>query len=654
MSLSTFVLLLFFTELATRPCEAVLQEEVSALEAFKREISVDPLARLSDWSASRHPCNWFGIKCSDSNRRVISINFSNSSLKGFLAPELGSLNSLQELVLDNNQFYGSIQKEIGMLKGLQLLNLSVNLLSGPIPSEIGDLTAIKTINLQFNGLTGDIPPELGNLFDLIELRLDRNKLTGDIPGSSSSNKPATSGMSVSHSNITGLCQLTALKIADFSYNFLQGNIPTCLHLPGSSFQGNCFQDKTNISRRSAQQCISAKNQGFAEGYYEQSSSSTNHRNLKEPLWLLILEIVTGSLILIFLLICILYASKRCNHKPNIKIPWKQTPTTKHQRSISADDELLKNVWRYSKQELDVACEDFSNIIGSSSDSLVYKGTVKDGSEIAVISLSVSISHWTSYLELCFKKEVENLARLNNENTSKFLGFCQENEPFSRMFVFEYASNGTLYEHLHYGDETQLSWLRRMKVAIGVARGLRYLHTEVVPPFTVSKLNSNAIYLTEDFTPKLVDFERWNAIVSKLGDGVGYLTNGSLYSCLLEMPEKRNMDVQGNTYEFGLLLLELISGRPQYCKDRGSIVNWASDYLQHPENISMLVDPQLKNVSSEDLSVLLSVISLCIEPEPAKRPSMQELCSMLEDGIDASVRAVFKESSLGWGELEFLV
>lgn len=73
--------------------------------------------------------------------------------------------------------------------------------------------------------------------------------------------------------------------------------------------------------------------------------------------------------------------------------------------MQTDPEVLKDVLRISRQELEVSCEDFSNIIGSSSDSVVYKGTMKDGPEIAVISLCISEEHWTSYLEFCFQSEV---------------------------------------------------------------------------------------------------------------------------------------------------------------------------------------------------------------------------------------------------------
>ena len=74
----------------------------------------------------------------------------------------------------------------------------------------------------------------------------------------------------------------------------------------------------------------------------------------------------------------------------------------------ADSEMLKDVMRYNRQDLEVACEDFSNIIGSSPDSVVYKGTMKGGPEIAVISLCIREDNWTGYLELYFQREVNGL------------------------------------------------------------------------------------------------------------------------------------------------------------------------------------------------------------------------------------------------------
>lgn len=118
-------------------------DDVSALLAFKRAIYEDPLSKLSDWnSKDEDPCAWSGVRCSGLNNRVVALELSNSSLQGFLAPEIGSLRSLQTLVLDRNTFMGSIPKGIGMLQNLVELNLSSNQLAGPIPSEIGDMAKI--------------------------------------------------------------------------------------------------------------------------------------------------------------------------------------------------------------------------------------------------------------------------------------------------------------------------------------------------------------------------------------------------------------------------------------------------------------------------------------------------------------------------------
>ncbi|XP_008813822.1 probable LRR receptor-like serine/threonine-protein kinase At1g63430 [Phoenix dactylifera] len=626
------------------PSESVTDDEISALQAFKMAVYDDPLSRLSDWNIQNgNPCGWFGISCSDS--RVVALNLSNSSLTGFITPQLGSLNSLQKLILSNNSFHGLIPKQLSMLKSLTELDLSFNHLSGPIPPEIGKLTRIVKINIRSNGLIGTLPPELGKLVRLVELWLDRNKLNGDILGSSNLNKSA------SHTNGTGLCGLHRLEVGDFSNNFFVGNIPLCLkYLPRTSFQGNCLQVEHSVSQRSAQQCSSANSQQVASDTNNSPYEGKKNKKPREPVWLLILEIITGALVVLFLITCTSAAFKRCKAKSSAILPWKRTTDWKDQKTISIDGELLKNVLRISRQELELACEDFSNIIGSYPDSVVYKGTAKDGPEIAVISLSISEDHWTSYLELYFQNEVADLSRLNHENTAKLLGYCKESEPFSRMLVFEYASNGTLYEHLHYGDGCQLSWFRRMKIAVGIAHGLKYLHTELQPPFTMSELTSSAVYLTEDFSPKLVDFERWKIMLPYSRADSGYIINGGPFHGPMISLERRHMDVQGNTFAFGVLLLELISGRPPFCKDRGCLVDWAREYLENPEERGKLVDPDLKNVKPDDLSIICSVVNLCLEREPFKRPSMQIITAMLEDGIDTSATALLKESPLVWAEL----
>ncbi|KAL2544099.1 putative LRR receptor-like serine/threonine-protein kinase [Forsythia ovata] len=654
---ASFQVLLLSLQLFLAASNAFPVNEVEALTSFKRAIIEDPLLVLSNWNPlDSDPCDWSGISCSMARDHVIKLNISGASLKGFIAPELYLLSTLQELILHGNLLMGTIPKEIGMLKNLKVLDLASNQLTGAIPPQIGNLTSVMKINLQFNGLTGKLPSELSNLKYLEELQLDRNKLMGTIPASNGSEFPSnTRGMYASSGRPTGFCLSSQLKAADFSYNFFVGSIPKCLgFLPRTSFQGNCLQDK-DIKQRSIAQCGGAppaKNHPVVNTKHRPVEDRSKHQaNSSKPAWLLALEIVTGVMVGSLFVIAMLTAVQKCKSESSIIIPWKKSASEKDYMTICIDSELLKDVVRYSRQELEVACEDFSNIIGSSPDSLVYKGTMKGGPEIAVISLCIKEEHWTGYLELYFQKEVADLARLNHQNTGKLLGYCTESSPFTRMLVFEYASNGTLYEHLHYGEGCQLSWTRRMKIIIGIAKGLKYLHAELDPPFTISELNSSAVYLTDDFSPKLVDFESWKTILSRSEKSSGAISSEGDVYVLPNSLEGRHLNIQGNIYAFGVLLLELISGRPPYCKDKGCLVDWAKEFLEIPDVMSYVVDPELKHFRYEDLKVICEVVNLCTRPDSSTRTSMQDLCSMLESGIDTSVPADLTASaSLAWAEL----
>ncbi|KAL1547628.1 putative LRR receptor-like serine/threonine-protein kinase [Salvia divinorum] len=642
---------LFFTD-----CFAFPLNEVEALTAFKRAIFEDPLLVLSNWNPLvSDPCNWSGVYCSNAGDHVVKINISDASIKGFIAPEFHKLSALQELHLHGNLLIGSIPKEIGLLTNLKVLDLGSNQLTGSIPHEIGNFTGIQKINLQSNVLTGKLPYELGTLRYLEELRVDRNKLLGTIPAANASDFSAVKhGMYASNASHLGFCGAYQLKVFDLSHNFFVGSIPGCLdYVPRSSFLGNCLQDK-DPKQRPAAQC------GAASLNKTHAGVNTKHRPVEDrpsghqsrsskPVWILVLEIVTGFLIGSLFVVAVFTIAHKWKRRPSIIIPWKKSSSTKDYMTMYIDSEAMKDVVSYSREELELACEDFSNIIGSSLDSVVYKGTMKGGPEIAVISFCIKEDQWTGYLELYFQKEVADLARLNHENTGKLLGYCRESSPFTRMLVFEYASNGTLHEHLHYGEGCPFSWTRRMKIIIGIARGLKYLHTQLDPPFTISELNSSSVYLTDDFSPKLVDFECWKTIISRSEKSSGTISNEGAVCILPSSMEGRHLDVQGNIYAFGILLLEVVSGRPPYCKEKGCLVDWAKEFLEIPDVMSYVVDRELKHFRYEDLKVICEVVNLCIHPNSCRRTTMRELCSTLENGIDTSVSAEMK-SSLAWAEL----
>ncbi|TVT98052.1 hypothetical protein EJB05_56685 [Eragrostis curvula] len=539
-------------------------------------------------------------------------------------------------MLDHNIFEGSIPKEIGMLKNLTELNLGTNQLTGPIPSEIGDMQKIIKIDLHTNQLNGDIPSEIGKLANLIELRLSNNSLTGTIPASNNSTMGSANG-----SDQIGLCQLSHLTYIDLSYNLLVGDIPACLKkIQRSSWVGNCFQNN-GTENRPAEQCPNSPDAGK-----EDPVGGNEKKGLPEPLWLLILEVIAAVTMLCLLTLCTVTGLRRCRGRSSgseDSVPWTRAVSWKENTVISIDDDLLGNVPKISRQELAEACEDFSNIIGSSHETVVYKGTLKDGREIAVVSLSVSTHCWNNH--------VAEMARLCHENVAKMVGYCKDSDPFSRMVIFQYPPNGTLYEHLHDGEGCQISWPRRMKLALGIARVLRYLHNEIQPPFAVAALTSGSVYLTEDFSPKIIDFERWRHLVTKPGLGTGGAANGGSVNSVTDPRHKRFMDVQANTFAFGVILLELISGRASVSKDAADLVNWARKHLEQPEEFSKLADPKLASVNQESLGIVCNVVNLCIDPEPSRRPSMSMIAAILEEGIEASAATLLRDSSLAWAEAE---
>ncbi|CAD5333641.1 unnamed protein product [Arabidopsis thaliana] len=636
MQLSLMSLVLGFLFVS---CDAFASKEVEAVRRFKEAIYKDPLLVMSNWNVPNlSPCDWNGIKCSPSKDHIIKINISGTSMRGFLVPELGQITYLQELILRGNILMGTIPKEIGKLKKLKILDLGNNHLTGPIPAEIGKLSRIKTINLQSNGLIGKLPPEIGNLKHLKELLIGRNRLRGSIPIAAKTSKKYASNPSA---NISGLCKSSLFKVADFSYNFFEGRVPSCLdYLPITSFQGNCMKTM-DVKQRPLSECARLA----------ATVAKKKHRASRQT-WLWNFEIVTGSSIGLLFLVVMFSACSLCKIKRSLIVPWKKSASEKDKFTVYVDSEMLKDVSRYTRQELEVACEDFSNIIDSSADSQIYKGTIKGGTEIAVISLCVKEENWTGYLELNFQREVlllmvvAALARLNHENAGKLLGYCKESTPFTRMLVFEYASNGTLYDHLHYADGSLVSWAKRMKIVIGIARGLKYLHTELHPPFTVSELSSTAVYLTEDFTPKV-----------RLEKNLKNICNEGAICVLPNAMEHRDMDLQGNIYSFGILLLEIVSGRPSYCQDRGCLVEWVREKnLGAPDVMASLVDPELKHFKQKELEAVCEVASQCLNLDQNEKDkdklscSIQALCETLESRITVSISAEFKSSSLAWAEL----
>ena len=211
----------------------VPRSDRSVLISFFESTGGEQWSVKSNW-LSVHPLeSWYGVTV-NAEGRVTEIDLPNNNLRGDLTPELGYLEELVALRVNQNQLTGHIPPELGMLTSLRRLVLSSNLLSGGIPIELGRLTGLEELLLASNRLAGSIPGELGELMELTRLSLSVNELTGPIPGELGRLERLAS-LRLDQNRLSGpippeLSGLTGLQSLVLDANQLSGPIPSRLSM----------------------------------------------------------------------------------------------------------------------------------------------------------------------------------------------------------------------------------------------------------------------------------------------------------------------------------------------------------------------------------------------------------------------------------------
>ncbi|XP_008667339.1 putative leucine-rich repeat transmembrane protein kinase family protein isoform X3 [Zea mays] len=293
-----------------------------------------------------------------------------------------------------------------------------------------------------------------------------------------------------------------------------------------------------------------------------------------------------------------------------------------------------------RSELETACEDFSNIIGSTSTCMLYKGTLSSGVEIAVASsLVTSAKDWSKENESQYRKKITNLSKVSHKNFMNLLGYCEEEHPFTRVMVFEYAPNGTLFEHLHVREAEKLDWMARLRISMGIAYCLEHMH-QLQTPAALRNFDSTTVYLTDDFAAKVSDLEFWN-------DAKGH--NSTTNNELAFSP-----DMEDIVRKYGMVLLEILTGRVPSSEDDGPLENWVSRYFEGGMRLEELIDPSIGFFPEDTARALCEVVRSCIDRDPKKRPQMKEVAARMREitalGPDG---ATPKVSPLWWAELEIM-
>ncbi|XP_044472237.1 PTI1-like tyrosine-protein kinase At3g15890 [Mangifera indica] len=288
-------------------------------------------------------------------------------------------------------------------------------------------------------------------------------------------------------------------------------------------------------------------------------------------------------------------------------------------------------WRiFSYKELHTATNGFSedNKLGEGGFGSVYWGKTSDGLQIAVKKLKAM----NSKAEMEFAVEVEVLGRVRHKNLLGLRGYFAGTD--QRLIVYDYMPNLSLLSHLHgqFAKEVRLDWKRRMKIVLGSAEGLLYLHHEVTPHIIHRDIKASNVLLDSDFEPLVADF----GFAKLIPEGVSHMTTrvkGTLGYLAPEYAMWGKVSESCDVYSFGILLLEILTGRKPIEKLPGgvkrTITEWAEPLILKGR-FRDLVDPKLRgNFDENQLIQAINVAALCVQSEPEKRPNMKEVVNMLE-------------------------
>ncbi|THU65393.1 hypothetical protein C4D60_Mb05t03160 [Musa balbisiana] len=482
--------------------------------------------------------------------------------------------------------------------------LHQNSLHGPIPPEIKSCTELRALfgklvddvekcrDLSSNLLRGAIPPSIGHLSELRFLNLSTNFFSGEIP---------TVGVLGTFRNTSIIGGLTD----HFSFGIL--NLSSTSH-------GNLSGISSITQKRSSH---------FLNG-------------------IIIGAVTTMALALVailgFLWICLLSRKGRFTRN-----------------YVKVDKDLVQDAGTklvtfhgnlpYSSQEIINKLEllDEDDIIGSGGFGTVYKMVMDDNSVFAV----KKIDRNREGSDQIFERELETLGSIKHINLVDLRGYCRL--PSARLLIYDHLALGSLDQYLHENsdEEQPLNWNARMKIALGSARGLAYLHHDCTPRIVHMDIKSSNILLDRSLEPHVSDF----GLAKLLVDGDARITTvvaGTFGYLAPEYLQNGRATEKSDVYSFGVLLLELVTGKrptdPSFVRRGLNIVGWLNT-LGEGHHLEEIVDENCSNVDAEAVEAILDIATMCTDADPEDRPTMSRVLQMLEEEIMSPCLSDLYESNM---------
>ncbi|XP_009803111.1 leucine-rich repeat receptor protein kinase HPCA1-like [Nicotiana sylvestris] len=364
--------------------------------------------------------------------------------------------------------------------------------------------------------------------------------------------------------------------------------------------------------------------GESYNYFEVGSRGSHKSIAKE----IIIGAAAGGVILLILSLIIgVYAcqKKRATETARKSDPFATWDSNKNNSAVPQ----LKGVKSFSYEELKKYTKNFSeiNYIGSGGYGKVYRGTLPDGQLVAIKRAEQGSKQGAHE----FKTEIEILSRFHHKNVVSLLGFCFKQR--EQMLIYEYIPNGSLKESLSGKSGTKLDWKRRLRIALGAARGLQYLHDHVDPPIIHRDIKSNNILLDERLNAKVADFGLSKSMIEPEKGYVSTQVKGTMGYMDPEYYTSQQLTEKSDVYSFGVVLLELITARSPIVKGKYIVkeLKQAIDKSKDMYNIDGFVDPNIpSSMTPISFRKFVDLALRCVEEAGVHRPTMCEVVKEIEN------------------------
>ncbi|KAL2336688.1 hypothetical protein Fmac_011134 [Flemingia macrophylla] len=621
---------------------------------------------LSSWNISIPLCQWRGLKWVFSSATPLSCTDLSSPQWINLTLHKDPSLHLLSLRLPSANLTGSVPRELGEFPMLQSLYLNINSLKGTIPLELGYSSSLSDIDLSDNMLSGVLPPSIWNLCErLASLRIRDNSLSGSVsepalPDSSCKNLQLLDlgGNKFSGSFPEFITKFGGLKELDLGNNMFTGTIPQSLV--------GLRLEKLNLSHNN----FSGVLPFFGESRFGVDAFEGNSPGLCGPPLAscarastlssgavagIVISLMTGAVVLASLLIGYMQNKKR-----------KGTGESEDELNDEEEDEenggdaiggagegklmlfpggenlTLDDVLNATGQVLEKTCY-----------GTAYKAKLADGGTIALRLLREgSCKDKVSCLSV-----IKQLGKIRHENLIPLRAFYQGKRG-EKLLIYDYLPLRTLHDLLHEPKTGKpvLNWARRHKIALGIARGLAYLHTGLEVPVTHANVRSKNVLVDDFFAARLSDFGLDKLMIPSIADEMVALAKTDGYKAP-ELQRMKKCNSRTDVYAFGILLLEILIGKKPGKSGR------SGEYLDLPSMVKVAVLEEttmevfdvelLKGIRSPMEDGLVQALKLamgCCAPVASVRPTMDEVVRQLEENRPRNRSALYSPTETRSGSV----